>query len=31
MIGAEKIYWEGEEVRPKKCFHTEMNPWKEHI
>ena len=31
MIGPEKMYWEGQEVRHKNCFHAEMNPWKEQI
>ena len=30
MIGArEETHWEGLGVRPRKCPHLEMNPWKE--
>ena len=29
MIGPKKNHWEGLVVRPRKCPHLEMNPWKE--
>ena len=29
MIGPEKKHWEGLGVRPRKCPHLRMNPWKE--
>ena len=29
MIGARKKHWEGPGVRPRKCPHPRMNPWKE--
>ena len=30
-LGPEKKHWEGLGVRPRKCPHPEMNPWKEQI
>ena len=29
MIGPGKKHWEGPEVRPRKCPHLRMNPWRE--
>ena len=28
-LGPEKKHWEGQGVRPRKCRHVEMNPWKD--